>query len=123
MGKYMKKLVDESLAELDIKDPLLAVAQALEEKALSDEYFLKRKLYPNVDYYSGILLRAIGIPTSMFTVMFAMSRTVGWMTRWNEMVTEGHMRIARPRQLYAGESQRTYEKVDASPVRQTVRCN
>merc|ERR1719214_519188 len=101
----MKGLVDEVLKELKIVDPLLEVAHALEEAALNDEYFVKRKLYPNVDYYSGILLRAIGIPTSMFTVMFAMARTVGWMSQWNEMVTEGQMRITRPRQIYVGAEQ------------------
>merc|ERR1712187_7920 len=97
------------MGELGITDPLLAIAKELEQIALSDEYFLKRKLYPNVDYYSGILLRAIGIPTSMFTVMFAMSRTVGWMAQWNEMISEGQMRIARPRQVYVGEKRRSYE--------------
>merc|ERR1719498_1666483 len=104
----MKKLVDEVLRDLGIIDPLLEVAVALEETALSDDYFVKRKLYPNVDYYSGILLRAIGIPTSMFTVMFAMSRTVGWMAQWNEMISEKQMRISRPRQLYVGVHQREY---------------
>merc|ERR1712228_689259 len=99
----------ESLGEMGCKDPLLEVAQALEEKALADEYFLKRKLYPNVDYYSGILLRAMGIPTSMFTVMFAMSRTVGWMAQWNEMISDGQMRITRPRQIYVGSKQREYQ--------------
>merc|ERR1719362_1763694 len=109
-ARFMKELVDESLKEMGVHDPLLAVAQKLEEVALSDEYFLKRKLYPNVDYYSGILLRAIGIPTSMFTVMFAMSRTVGWMAQWNEMISEGQMRISRPRQLYVGVTHRDYAK-------------
>merc|ERR1711948_138962 len=113
----MKKLVDECLAEMGINDPLLAVAQALEEIALSDEYFMKRKLYPNVDYYSGILLRAIGIPTSMFTVMFAMSRTVGWMTQWNEMISEKQMRITRPRQIYVGEPKRDFPDDPTSPAR------
>merc|ERR1719240_1537923 len=76
--------------------------------ALSDEYFISRKLYPNVDYYSGIMLRAIGIPQSMFTVLFAMSRTVGWVTQWNEMVQEKQLRICRPRQVYAGTERREY---------------
>merc|ERR1719343_1009750 len=104
----MKELVDQSLTQLGVEDPLLEVAKALEEVALSDEYFLKRKLYPNVDYYSGILLRAIGIPSSMFTVMFAMSRTVGWMAQWNEMISQKQMRITRPRQLYVGVQKRDY---------------
>merc|ERR1712039_1010114 len=105
-ARVMKQLVDQCLTEMGCKDPLLEVAQTLEEKALADEYFLKRKLYPNVDYYSGILLRAMGIPTSMFTVMFAMSRTVGWISQWLEMVAEGQMRIGRPRQLYVGQNHR-----------------
>jgi len=105
---FMKKYVQEVLDELGVNDPLLEVAQELERIAVADEYFVSRKLYPNVDYYSGIVLRAIGIPTSMFTVMFAMSRTVGWVTQWNEMVSEKQMRIGRPRQLYVGVAQRSY---------------
>merc|ERR1711972_568061 len=92
-ARVMKGLVDQCLKDMGVDDPLLKVAQELEHVALSDEYFIKRKLYPNVDYYSGILLRALGIPTSMFTVMFAMSRTVGWITQWQEMVSEQQMRI------------------------------
>lgn len=107
-ARVMKKLVAEVLAALDVQDPLLGVAQELEKVALEDPYFVTRKLYPNVDYYSGIMLKAIGIPTSMFTVMFAMSRTVGWVSQWNEMVSEGQMRIGRPRQLYVGQSEREY---------------
>merc|ERR1719373_1459196 len=86
----------------------MALSMILEKVATSDEYFIKRKLYPNVDYYSGIMLRAIGIPTSMFTVMFAMARTVGWVSQWNEMIAEGQLRIGRPRQLYAGVQERKY---------------
>merc|ERR1740129_2186702 len=104
----MKQLVQEVLTELGVNDPLLEVAMALEKVATSDEYFVKRKLYPNVDYYSGIMLRALGIPTSMFTVMFAMARTVGWVSQWNEMIGEGQLRIGRPRQLYAGSQQRDF---------------
>jgi len=107
---FMKGLVQQSLQELGIQDPLLEVAKRLEEVALEDQYFLARKLYPNVDYYSGIMLRAIGIPTSMFTAMFAMSRTVGWMAQWNEMISEGQMRIARPRQVYVGKKKRDYDE-------------
>lgn len=109
-AKVMKGLVTQVLKELGIEDPLLQVAQELEKVALNDEYFVQRKLYPNVDYYSGIMLRALGIPTSMFTVMFAMSRTVGWVSQWNEMVAEGQMRIGRPRQLYVGPKQRTWRE-------------
>jgi len=109
-ARFMKKLVEEVLSELGVEDPLLAVAQELERVALGDEYFVKRKLYPNVDYYSGIMLRSLGIPTSMFTVMFAMSRTVGWVSQWREMVSEGQLRIGRPRQLYVGVGPREFEK-------------
>merc|ERR1719454_1822473 len=108
----MKGLVEEVLRELGVDDPLLAIAQELEKIATSDEYFIKRKLYPNVDYYSGIMLRALGIPTSMFTVMFAMSRCVGWMAQWNEMHLESQMRITRPRQIYAGVQMRKYGSGD-----------
>ncbi len=93
---------------LDVMDPHLELAMELEKIALSDEYFVKRKLYPNVDFYSGIVLRAIGIPTSMFTVMFAMARCVGWTSHWLEMQKEDQMRICRPRQLYVGEQTRAY---------------
>jgi len=117
-AKFMKTLVEEALPEMGVTDPLLEVAQALEAVALEDEYFIARRLYPNVDYYSGILLRAIGIPTDMFTVMFAMSRVVGWVSQWDEMMKEGQLRIARPRQLYAGVAQRSYEEArpEVSPV-------
>merc|ERR1740121_3024327 len=109
----MRKLCQDVLDELGVTDPLLAIAKELETVATSDEYFIKRKLYPNVDYYSGIMLRAIGIPTSMFTVMFAMSRTVGWISQWNEMISEGQMRIGRPRQLYCGKEQRAFTRENA----------
>lgn len=107
-AKYMKTLVQKVLSALDVSDPKLEVAMELERVALGDEYFIQRKLYPNVDYYSGIMLSAIGIPTSMFTVMFAMSRTVGWVSHWNEMIQEAQLKIGRPRQLYVGVEQRSY---------------
>jgi len=119
-ARVMKRLVQEVLKGLNIKDPLLAVAQRLEEVALKDPYFVQRKLYPNVDYYSGIMLRALGIPTSMFTVMFAMSRTVGWVSQWREMLSEGQLRIGRPRQMYLGVKPREYQcrpPTPCSPVR------
>jgi citrate synthase len=107
-AKVMKEAADEVLGELGIEnDPLLAIAKRLEEIALSDEYFIEKKLYPNVDFYSGIILKAIGIPTSMFTVIFAVGRTVGWIAHWNEMIS-GSYRIGRPRQLYTGHTQRDY---------------
>ena len=110
-AKVMKEAADEVLAELGIKhDPLLAIAKRLEEIALEDEYFIEKKLYPNVDFYSGIILKAIGIPTSMFTVIFAVGRTVGWIAHWNEMIS-GSYRIGRPRQLYTGHAQRDFVKI------------
>ena len=107
-AKVMKESADEVLAELGLEnDPLLAIAKRLEEIALEDEYFIEKKLYPNVDFYSGIILKAIGIPTSMFTVIFAVGRTVGWIAHWNEMIS-GSYRIGRPRQLYTGHAQRDF---------------
>ena len=105
-AKVMRQTCHEVLQALNIKDPLLDVAMRLEDIALSDEYFISKKLYPNVDFYSGIILKAIGIPTSMFTVIFAMSRTVGWISHWDEMLSEPGQKIGRPRQLYTGEAQR-----------------
>ena len=111
-ASVMKTTADEVLAELGIEDdPLLEIAKRLEEIALSDEYFIQKKLYPNVDFYSGIILKAIGIPTSMFTVIFAVGRTVGWIAHWNEMIS-GSYRIGRPRQLYTGYTKRDFTPVD-----------
>ena len=90
------------------KEPLLDLAMELEKIALHDPYFIEKKLFPNVDFYSGIILKAMGIPTSMFTVLFAVSRTVGWLSQWKEMIEDPHMRIGRPRQLYTGHTQRDY---------------
>jgi citrate synthase len=104
----MRETCHEVLKELNIKDPLLDVAMELERIALSDEYFVSKKLYPNVDFYSGIILKAIGIPVSMFTVIFAISRTIGWIAHWNEMHSDPLNRIGRPRQLYTGEVQREF---------------
>jgi citrate synthase len=111
-AKVMKEAADEVLAELGIEnDPLLAIAKRLEEIALHDDYFIEKKLYPNVDFYSGIILKAIGIPTSMFTVIFAVGRTVGWIAHWNEMIS-GSYRIGRPRQLYTGYEQRDFKPLE-----------
>lgn len=109
---YMKELVQEVLGDLGYKTKLLAIAMELERVALEDEYFVKRKLYPNVDFYSGIMLQAIGIPTSMFTVLFAIARSVGWISHWREMISEQQLRIGRPRQLYVGHSQREMEHTE-----------
>ncbi len=109
-SKVMRQTCDEVLDLLGIEnDPLLQIAKQLEQIALGDSYFIERKLYPNVDFYSGIILKAIGIPTSMFTVIFAMSRTIGWIAHWNEMQSEPY-RIGRPRQLYTGETRRDYSE-------------
>jgi citrate synthase len=97
------------LNELGIKDdPLLDVAIELEQIALKDDYFVEKKLYPNIDFYSGITLKAMGFPTSMFTVLFALARTVGWIAQWKEMIEDPSQKIGRPRQLYVGEPQRDY---------------
>ncbi len=111
-AKVMKQTCDEVLGQLDMgDDPMLKIAKRLEQIALEDDYFVKRSLYPNVDFYSGIILKAIGIPTEMFTVIFALSRTVGWIAHWNEMIS-GTYRIGRPRQLYTGATQRDYTPVN-----------
>ncbi len=108
----MQKTTHEVLNELGIKDdPLLDVAVELERIALSDEYFIEKKLYPNIDFYSGITLKAMGFPTSMFTVLFAVARTVGWIAQWKEMIEDPGQRIGRPRQLYTGAPQREYVPV------------
>ena len=104
----MRQTCHEVLKELNIQDPLLDVAMELERIALEDEYFVSKKLYPNVDFYSGIILKAIGIPTSMFTVIFAMSRTVGWISHWDEMLSQPGQKIGRPRQKYTGELNRDF---------------
>ncbi|MBU2917712.1 citrate (Si)-synthase [Psychrosphaera sp. F3M07] len=107
-AKVMRQTCHEVLSALNVSDPLLDVAMELERIALEDEYFVSKKLYPNVDFYSGIILKAIGIPTSMFTVIFAMSRTVGWISHWDEMLSEEGQKIGRPRQLYTGAAKRDY---------------
>ena len=111
-AKVMQKTCHEVLDELGMKDePLLELAMELERIALEDEYFVEKKLYPNVDFYSGIIFRAMGIPTSMFTVLFAVARTVGWVAQWNEMIEDPLQKIGRPRQLYTGETQRRYTPI------------
>src|SRR5690606_29334240 len=103
----MKQTCDEVLGELGINDPQLELAMKLEEIALSDPYFVERNLYPNVDFYSGIILKALGIPTEMFTVIFATGRTPGWIAHWHEMISHPY-KLGRPRQLYTGHTQRDY---------------
>ncbi|CAI8364846.1 MAG: Citrate synthase [Rhodobiaceae bacterium UBA7378] len=111
-ARVMQKTCHEVLGELGIKDdPLLDVAMELERIALNDEYFVEKKLYPNIDFYSGITLKAMGFPTTMFTVLFALARTVGWVAQWNEMVEDPSQRIGRPRQLYIGSAKRDYTDI------------
>jgi citrate synthase len=102
-AKIIKKACDEVLGKLGIHDPILEIAKGLEEVALKDSYFVERKLYPNVDFYSGIIYRALGIPVNMFTVMFAIGRLPGWIAQWKEMIEDPEMKICRPRQIYQGE--------------------
>jgi citrate synthase len=104
----MQKTVREVLTALKVKDPIFDVALQLEDMALNDPYFIEKKLFPNVDFYSGIILSAIGFPTTMFTVLFALARTVGWVAQWNEMISDPGQKIGRPRQLYTGPTQRGY---------------
>lgn len=107
-SRVMQKVAHEVLEELDLKNPILDVAKELEKIALEDEYFVSKKLYPNVDFYSGIVLSALGFPTSMFTVLFSLARTVGWISQWNEMLEDPSQRIGRPRQLYSGSPSRDF---------------
>ncbi len=108
----IRETTHQVLGALGVSDPLLEVALALEEVALKDEYFIERKLYPNVDFYSGIIYKALGIPTEMFTVMFAIARTAGWVAHWLEQQTDPELRIGRPRQVYMGASSRDYVPLD-----------
>lgn len=114
-AKIIHKIAHEYLDKLDSKNPnkpLFDIAMKLEKYALEDEYFVSRKLYPNVDFYSGIVLKAIGIPQSMYTVIFALARTVGWVAHWNEMVQDKNFRIGRPRQLYTGKTKTSYKDIE-----------
>jgi citrate synthase len=110
-AKIIKKAADEVLGQLGVEDPILDIAKALEKEALNDEYFVKRKLYPNVDFYSGIIYRGMGIPTEMFTVMFALGRLPGWIAQWSEMRLRKEP-IGRPRQVYIGENARSFVPLD-----------
>ncbi len=110
-AKVLSKAATEVLDKLGINDPVLDTARELEQIALKDQYFIDKKLYPNVDFYSGVILSAIGFPTDMFTVLFALARTVGWVAQWNEMISDPAQKIGRPRQLYTGPTQRDYVPV------------
>jgi len=111
-AKIIREMCHKVLAEMGVNDPLLDVAMKLEEAALKDDYFVERKLYPNVDFYSGIIYKALGIPTEMFTVMFAIARTAGWIAHWIEQHETPGSRIGRPRQLYVGSPKRDYASID-----------
>jgi len=115
-AKILKNAADDVLKEMGLSDPLLEIAKHLEEVALKDPFFIERKLYPNVDFYSGIIYRAMGIPTEMFTVMFALGRLPGWIAQWKEMRDDPKTRISRPRQIYVGERQRPFVPVEKRPV-------
>ena len=107
-AQVLRKSCHEVLGKMGINDPLLELAMELEELALRDQYFIDKKLYPNVDFYSGIILKAMNFPTSMFTVLFAVARTVGWISQWKEMIEDNTQRIGRPRQLYTGPAERDF---------------
>ena len=110
-AKIVKKTLDELLHKLGVNDPLLDIALRLEATALTDDYFLERKLYPNVDFYTGLLYRAMGFPTRMFTVLFALGRLPGWIAHWREMINDPETKIVRPRQVYTGHTERQYTSI------------
>jgi citrate synthase len=111
-AKIIKRRANELLKTLHVSDPLLDIAVKLEEAVLKDDYFKERKLYPNVDFYSGIIYKAVGIPTNMFPVMFAIGRLPGWIAHWKEMIESPETRIGRPRQIYTGPQERPYIPLD-----------
>ena len=111
-ARIIKNLCVELFQTLGIKDPLFDLALALEEAALKDEYFVKRHLYPNIDFYTGFLLSALQIPKNMFCVIFAITRSLGWVAHWREMMSEAVIRIGRPRQIYVGEGLREFVPID-----------
>jgi citrate synthase len=108
----MKEMADKVLTKFKISDPLLDIAKELEEIALKDDYFIAHNLYPNVDFYSGIVLRAIGIPTNMFTVMFAIGRLPGWIAQWKESIDDPKWKLYRPRQVYIGPKKKDFVPID-----------
>jgi citrate synthase len=111
-AKIIKKTAHTLLEKMQISDPLLDIAQKLEEVALKDDYFIEHRLYPNVDFYSGIVLRALGIPTNMFTVMFALGRMPGWVAQWKEDADDPNWRLYRPRQIYTGPGTTRYVRIE-----------
>jgi len=111
-AKILKEMTELILSKKGIKDPLLDIAKEMEEVALTDSYFIERNLYPNVDFYSGILYKGLGIPVGMFTVMFAIGRLPGWIAHWKEMMDDPNTKIGRPRQIYTGSTERQYVEID-----------
>jgi citrate synthase len=111
-AKLVKKICDDLLGKLNVNDPLLSLAMQLEEAALNDDYFMERKLFPNVDFYSGIIYRAMGIPTNMLTVMFTIGRLPGWIAHWKETMESEKGKIWRPRQIYMGPNRREFVPID-----------
>ena len=111
-AKIIREMCHQVLGELGVNDPLLEVALKLEEAALKDDYFIQRKLYPNVDFYSGLIYQAMGLPVEMFPVLFAIPRTAGWVAQWQEMLLDPEQKIARPRQIYTGPAPREYVPLD-----------
>src|SRR5205085_8278680 len=109
----VKKVAQDVLDSLDVVDPLLDLAMQLEEVALADNYFIERKLYPNVDFYTGVIYKALGFPTEMFTVLFAIGRLPGWIAQWREMMTDPSTKIGRPRQVYTGPTERSYVAIES----------
>jgi citrate synthase len=114
-AKIIKAAADKVLSSLGVHDPLLDIAKQLEEAALKDPYFVERKLYPNVDFYSGIIYRALGFPTNMFTVLFALGRLPGWVSHWKEMMEDSSTKIGRPRQIYTGAPARDFVPLEKRP--------
>ena len=112
-ARIVKEQADKILSKLGGDDDLLDIAKELEEAALTDDYFIERKLYPNVDFYTGLIYRALGFPTRMFTVLFALGRLPGWIAHWREMHDEGDSKIGRPRQIYTGYTERDYTAIGA----------
>ncbi|MEK9665262.1 MAG: citrate/2-methylcitrate synthase, partial [Candidatus Nanopelagicales bacterium] len=112
----VKKAAYDVFAAMDVKDPLLDIALRLEEVALADDFFIERKLYPNVDFYTGLIYKAMGFPTRMFTVLFALGRLPGWIAQWREMINDPHTKIGRPRQVYIGDPLRDYVPIEDRAV-------
>jgi citrate synthase len=115
-ARIVKQACDQVLDQLNIDDPLFDIARKLEEAALNDEFFISRKLYPNVDFYTGLTYRAMGFPTKMFTVLFALGRLPGWIAQWREMINDPMTKIGRPRQVYLGPTERPYVPITQRPA-------